>query len=113
MFFYTADFTSPAFFPSNLFHRDQDCLKIFTSKNRGRKCPPHAKLLACGIAVMQQLIFYAAACKSVFYVLSQEANEHFLYVVSSYCKAANDGNNLHKDVSTNHCNMLPVDCEKQ
>jgi hypothetical protein len=76
MFFYTADFTSLAFSLLNLFHCDWDCLKIFTSKKGGRKCPPHAKLLARGFAVMRWLIFYAAACKSVFYVASQEANEH-------------------------------------
>ncbi len=33
MFFYTAEFTSPAFFPLNFFQQDRACLKIFTSSS--------------------------------------------------------------------------------
>jgi hypothetical protein len=47
---FIANFTSPAFFPLNFFHQDQDCLKNFTSKKEGPKRPPHTKFLACGFA---------------------------------------------------------------
>ncbi len=59
MLFYTANFTSPAFLPLNIFHCNQDCLEIFTSKKWGQKCPPNAKLLARGFVFFATIGFFA------------------------------------------------------
>jgi hypothetical protein len=60
-------------------------------------------LLACSFAFTRQLSFYAVACESVFYVVSQEAIKHiFMWychiareraiatICMSYCKDASD-----------------------
>jgi hypothetical protein len=71
------------FSPLNFFHQDQ----FFTSKKGGQKRPPHAKSLACGLTFMQRLGFNTVACKSVFYVLSQEVNKH---IFKLYCYIARE-----------------------
>ncbi len=108
----TVDFTSLAFVPLIFFHQDQDCLETFTSKKWGWKCPPQVKLLACGFAFTWRLGFYSIARESIFYVVSQEANEHIFML---YCCIARREQAMAticmwycKDVSTNHCNVCKL-----
>jgi hypothetical protein len=78
--FYTAVFTSPAFFLQTFSSEIKIVLKFLPKKKGGQKRPPHGKLLACGFAVMQQLGFYAIARKSIFlsYCKKQQHGHFFL-----------------------------------
>ncbi len=96
MFFYTANLTSPAFFPFELFPPRLSLSQSFYLKKGGRKCPPHPKLLACGFAFMQQLGFYAIACESVLLLYCKKLRHWY------FCSVISQGRELLASGYTNY-----------
>jgi hypothetical protein len=79
---YTVDLTTPVFFPSNFFHRDQGFSEIFTSQKEV-KMPATREVIGSWLCfyVMIGLLRHHLQ-EHIFYVVSQEATTSRAYFLS-------------------------------
>ncbi len=75
--------------------------------------PATCKVVGLWLCCFAMIDFLCCRLRERILCFIPRSKRTFFYVVLSNRKAANDGNNLHKEASTNHCNMLTVGCKKR